>query len=140
MENLNLECLMKKNSQFIRIFYHFFDKKLAPLSPNAITGYLHLRRRFNGINNGAIPFSCRELAECLGKSKSTAKNIFDELLDEKLINIAQDSDFNVKYKLARVWTIQNIKNRKPVQNTNQSVQQSNQLSRKHRQHGAKYGR
>lgn len=128
---------MKKNSQFIRIFYHFFDKKLAPLSPNAITGYLHLRRRFNGINNGAIPFSCRELAECLGKSKSTAKNIFDELLDEKLINIAQDSDFNVKYKVARVWTIQNLKNRKPVQYTNQSVQQNNQVSPKHRKQGAK---
>ena len=129
----------KKNSQFIQIFYKFFDKKLAPLSPNAITGYLHLRRRFNGINNGAIPFSCRELAECLGKSKSTAKNIFDELLDKGLINIAQDSDFNVKYKVARVWTIQNIKNIKPVQNTNQSEQQNNQVSPKHRKQGAKNG-
>jgi len=128
---------MKKNSQFIQIYYKFFDKKLSHLSPNAITGYLHLRRRFNGINNGAIPFSCRELAECLGKIKSTAKNIFDELLDEGLINIAQDSDFNVKYKVARVWTIQNLKNRKPVQYTNQSVQQNNQVSPKHRKHGAK---
>ena len=101
-----------KNKQFIRIFYNFFDKKLAPLSPNAITGYLHLRRRHNGKNNGLISFSCRELADCLGKSKSTAKNIFDELLDKGLINIAKDSDFNLKYKIARLWTINDLKNKK----------------------------
>ena len=101
-----------KNKQFIRIFYNFFDKKLAPLSPNALTGYLHLRRRYNGKNNGLISFSCRELADCLGKSKSTAKNIFDELLDKGLINIAKDSDFNVKYKIARLWTINDLKNKK----------------------------
>ena len=105
-----------KNKQFIRIFYNFFDKKLAPLSPNAIAGYLHLRRRFNGKNNDEIRFSCRELADCLGKSKSTAKNIFDELLDRGLINIAKDSDFNVKYKIARLWTINDLKNKKSVQN------------------------
>ena len=105
-----------KNKQFMQIFYQFFDEKLAPLSPNAISGYLHLRRRFSGKNNGAIPFSCRELADCLGKSKSTAKNIFDELLDRGLINIAKDSDFNVKYKIARLWTINDLKNKKSVQN------------------------
>ena len=96
----------------MRIFYNFFDEKLAPLSPNALAGYLHLRRRYNGKNNGLISFSCRELADCLGKSKSTAKNIFDELLDKGLINIAKDSDFNVKYKIARLWTINDLKNKK----------------------------
>ena len=101
-----------KNKQFIQLYYFFFDKKLAPLSPNAIAGYLHLRRRYNGKNNGLISFSCRELADCLGKSKSTAKNIFDELLDKGLINIAKDSDFNVKYKIARLWTINDLKNKK----------------------------
>ena len=101
-----------KSKQFMRIFYNFFDEKLAPLSPNALAGYLHLRRRYNGKNNGLISFSCRELADCLGKSKSTAKNIFDELLDKGLINIAKDSDFNVKYKIARLWTINDLKNKK----------------------------
>ena len=111
-----------KNKQFIRIFYNFFDKKLAPLSPNAIAGYLHLRRRYNGKNNGLISFSCRELADCLGKSKSTAKNIFDELIQNGLINKARDSHFNVKYQLARLWTINGLKNKKSVQHINQSVQ------------------
>ena len=111
-----------KNKQFIQIFYPFFDKKLAPLSPNAIAGYLHLRRCFNGRNNGAIRFSCRELADCLGKSKSTAKNIFDELIKNGLINKARDSHFNVKYQLARLWTINGLKNKKSVQHINQSVQ------------------
>ena len=101
-----------KSKQFMRIFYNFFDEKLAPLSPNALAGYLHIRKRYNGANNGAISFSCRELADCLGKSKSTAKNIFDELLDKGLINIAKDSDFNVKYKIARLWTINDLKNKK----------------------------
>tara|TARA_X000000950_G_scaffold277293_1_gene366486 strand:+ start:693 stop:1085 length:393 start_codon:yes stop_codon:yes gene_type:complete len=128
-----------KNKQFMQIFYQFFDEKLAPLSPNAITGYLHLRRRFDGKNNGAIPFSCRELADSLGKSKSTAKNIFDELLDRGLVNIAKDSDFNVKYKIARLWTINGLKNKKSVQYNGQSVQQDNQVLLKHREHGAENG-
>ena len=95
---------------------------MAPLSPNAIAGYLHLRRRYNGKNNGLISFSCRELADCLGKSKSTAKNIFDELIKNGLINKARDSHFNVKYQLARLWTINGLKNKKSVQHINQSVQ------------------
>ena len=111
-----------KNKQFIQLYYFFFDKKLAPLSPNAIAGYLHLRRRYNGKNNGLISFSCRELADCLGKSKSTAKNIFDELIQNGLINKARDSHFNVKYQLARLWTINGLKNKKSVQHINQSVQ------------------
>ena len=111
-----------KNKQFIQLYYFFFDKKLAPLSPNAIAGYLHLRRRYNGKNNGSISFSCRELADCLGKSKSTAKNIFDELIKNGLINKARDSHFNVKYQLARLWTINGLKNKKSVQHINQSVQ------------------
>ena len=111
-----------KNKQFIQLYYFFFDKKLAPLSPNAIAGYLHLRRRYNGKNNGLISFSCRELADCLGKSKSTAKNIFDELIKNGLINKARDSHFNVKYQLARLWTINGLKNKKSVQHINQSVQ------------------
>ena len=129
---------MKRN-QFMRIFYNFFDKKLASLSSNAITGYLHLRRRFNGKNNGSISFSCRELADCLGKSKSTAKNIFDELIKNGLINIAEDSHFHVKLQKARLWTINGLKNKKSVQHNGQSVQQDNQVLRKHREHGSENG-
>ena len=128
-----------KNKQFIQLYYFFFDKKLAPLSPNAIAGYLHLRRRYNGKNNGLISFSCRELADCLGKSKSTAKNIFDELIKNGLINIAEDSHFHVKLQKARLWTINGLKNKKSVQHNGQSVQQDNQVLRKHREHGSENG-
>ena len=75
-----------------------------------------------------------------GITKSVSFKMYKNDENFKVWMVFDRSDFNVKYKLARVWTIRNIKNRKPVQNTNQSVQQSNQLSRKHRQHGAKYGR
>ena len=126
-----------KSKQFMRIFYNFFDEKLAPLSPNALAGYLHIRKRYNGANNGAISFSCRELADCLGKSKSTAKNIFDELLQSNLISISKNSSFNVKIKYARLWIINDLKKQKSVPHFKRSVHQRIQDSPKHQKDGAK---
>ena len=126
-----------KNKQFIQLYYFFFDKKLAPLSPNAIAWYLHLRRRYNGKNNGLISFSCRELADCLGKSKATAKNIFDELIKNQLIYVERDSHFNVKYKLARLWTLTGLKNKKSVQYFNHSVEYQKLNIQKKEEDGAK---
>ena len=128
------------NSQFIQIFYDLFDKKLRHLSPNAIAGYLHIRKRYNGKNNGDISFSCRELGKCLGKSKSTAKNIFDELVENNLISISKDSVFDPDYmleRLSRKWVINDLKKQKIVQHTKQLVQKDKPKSQKHRKYGAK---
>tara|TARA_X000000950_G_scaffold49055_1_gene57321 strand:- start:740 stop:1108 length:369 start_codon:yes stop_codon:yes gene_type:complete len=112
-----------KNNQFIQIFYNFFDKKLSHLSPNAIAGYLHIRRRFNGRNNGSISFSCREMADCIGKKKSTAKYVFDELIDNELIEVSRGSSFDLKTKTARLWKIPNLKlKKKSVHSNKHSVQ------------------
>ena len=98
-----------KNNQFIQIFYSFFDRKLSHLSSNAIAGYLHIRRRFNGRNNGLISFSCREMADCIGIKKSTAKYVFDELIDNGLIEVSRGSSFDLKTKTARLWKIPTLK-------------------------------
>ena len=137
--NQLLRCPMS-NSQFIQIFYNFFDKKLSHLSANAIAGYLHIRRRYNGKNNGNISFSCRELGKCLGKSKSTAKNIFDELVKNNLISISKNSVFDPDYMLERIsrkWIINDLKKQKIVQHTAHLVQTRKPKSQKYRKHGAK---
>ena len=114
-----------KNKQFIQIFFSDFDKKLSHLSPNALAGYLHIRRRFNGRNNGLISFSCREMADCISKKKSTAKYVFDELIDNELIEVSRGSSFDLKTKTARLWKIRNLKlKKKSVHSNKHSVQRN----------------
>lgn len=75
------------------------------LPPVPRTIWLELMLRFNGHNNGDIPLSCREVAESLHVSKSTASRGFDLLQDRGLIGIGQDSSFTFKTRLSRRWTL-----------------------------------
>ncbi len=103
--------MFKKTKPFILIYNHDWDK-LSELSANAIVCYIHLKRRFNGGNNGNISYSCREMADSMGKSKSTVKNAFDELIKNNFIEITRESNFDYKVKYARYWKLTGLKNKK----------------------------
>lgn len=65
--------------------------------------WLHIRRRYNGTNNGEIPLSCREAAELLNISKNTASRAFERLIEHGFIKIGEDSDFRLKLRKSRRW-------------------------------------
>lgn len=75
------------------------------LSCPARVVWTEIMRRYNGINNGKIPFSCREAALRCGISKGTAKKAFDELISHGFIKIAEFSNFTLKLKKSRRWEV-----------------------------------
>ena len=75
----------------------------AVCKPPAVAVYLRLLLRYNGINNGYIPLSCREASEECHISKNTAKRAFDQLEGVGLIKCITPSNFNSRKKLAREW-------------------------------------
>lgn len=78
------------------------------LSPVARAIWIEILCRYNGQNNGEIPLSCREAKRLVGISKNTASKAFQELQDKGFIRIAHDSNFNLKTRLARRWTLTHL--------------------------------
>jgi hypothetical protein len=66
------------------------------LDSHAQALYVHIATRYNGRNNGKIPFSIREAALVLHSSKATAARAFNNLIDHGLIEVAKPSGFNLK--------------------------------------------
>ena len=77
--------------------------------PPAKAVYIQLLLRFNGKNNGYIPFSCREASEECNISKNTANRSFNELIRSGLIKCITKSNFDCRKKLASEWAFTNLK-------------------------------
>lgn len=75
------------------------------LSSNSQALWLHIRRRYNGYNNGDIPLSCREAGELLNISKNTAGKAFKELLDRGFIKVGSVGGFRVKKRYSTRWIL-----------------------------------
>src|SRR5947209_2425987 len=58
--------------------------------------YLEIAQRYNGSNNGRIPYSVREVVMALGVSKGQAKYLFDMLLDRGFVICASKGAFSLK--------------------------------------------
>jgi hypothetical protein len=89
----------KKNlrGRFVMLYQDMMESAAwASLDANARTLYVHIVARYNGKNNGRIPFSTREAALTLNVSKDTAARALKELIDRGLIEIVKRSAFNLK--------------------------------------------
>jgi hypothetical protein len=75
------------------------------LTPVARTVYVQLRLRFNGSNNGAIPYSAREAAEECRINKDTASRAFAELQAKGFIECATPGGFTRKVRHATEWRL-----------------------------------
>jgi len=76
------------------------------LPGNARALYIELARRYNGSNNGRIPYSAREAVEALGVSKGQAKYLFDMLLDRGFAIRTSKGAFSLKTtKDASEWLL-----------------------------------
>src|SRR5262249_58648087 len=66
------------------------------LSGNARALYVELAQRYNGSNNGRIPYSVREAVPALHVSKATLSRLFRELEDHGFIIRTKRGPFSLK--------------------------------------------
>lgn len=107
----------RSKAKFVMLRHDIMDSPAwHSLSPLAVCVWLAICRRYNSLNNGDIPLSCREIAVRHGVSKDSAAKAFQELIVAGFIRIGQDSAFNVKTKKARRWilTHESYANRGPT--------------------------
>jgi hypothetical protein len=96
----------KGTEKFVMIKHHvlrcdaYRSMKALPRSV-----YFELRRRFNGMNNGKIHCSIRELANELHCSKDSAAAALEELEEKGFIKCARPGSFNYKVRHAPEWIL-----------------------------------
>lgn len=99
----------RNSTRFIMLCFHLIDSEAWHSLPAAAQAlWLHIRRRYNGDNNGNISLSCREAAELLGISKNTANNMFEALMSRGFIKVGQNSSFSLKLKKSRCWILTDL--------------------------------
>jgi len=83
--------------RFVMLYQDLMESAAwASLSGNARALYVHVAARYNGKNNGRIPFSAREATLILKISKGTAARAFKNLIERGFIAVAKRSGFNLK--------------------------------------------
>lgn len=91
---------------FIMLRHDMMDSPAwLALSPTARCVWLEVMRRFNGMNNGSIPLSCRDVSRRLGISKDTAVKAFNALMTAGFIRVGKSSSFDLKTKTSRLWIL-----------------------------------
>jgi len=77
------------------------------LTGNQRAIYIEMAARYagDGSNNGRIPYSVREAAECLGIGKSTADRDFDVLEERGFIVPTTKGAFSLKRRHATEWRL-----------------------------------
>jgi hypothetical protein len=95
-----------KAARHVRL-YHWLLRSEAwqSLSTNARALYVEMSARYNGSNNGRIPFSVRDAAQCLSIGKNAASAAFTALQHRGFIIATRRSAFNVKTKMATEWRL-----------------------------------
>ena len=107
----------RAKNQFLLLRFDMIDSPAwLSLSTNAQALWLHIRRRYNGYNNGEISYSCREAANKLNVSPNTASRNFKELQEKGFIKIALFAGFQNKHRTASRWimTHEPYKNKAPT--------------------------
>ncbi len=95
-----------KGHSFVMLRHDVMDSLAwRSLSPNARCVWLEIMRRYNGINNGEMPLSCREAAELCSISKNTASRAFTELQEKGFIKISRYAGFKNKHRVSTRWIV-----------------------------------
>jgi DNA-binding transcriptional regulator YhcF (GntR family) len=71
----------------------------------ARAAYLQVALRYDGANNGRIAISARRLGAELGVNQTTASRALRHLLDRGFIEVARQSGFNVKGRVATEYRL-----------------------------------
>jgi hypothetical protein len=86
---------------------HYLLKTAAWRSLNATARaiYVEVKFRYNGMNNGRIPYSIREAAEALGIGKSSAADGFRALRERGFLVAEKEGTFHRKMRHASEWRL-----------------------------------
>ena len=96
----------KGNGRFVKLPFAIIDSEAyRSLKPPAKAILIGLIRRYNGNNNGYIPYGCREAASDNSISLNTAARNFHALEASGLIKCITASNFNCRKKMAREWAL-----------------------------------
>jgi len=96
----------KKAARHVRL-YHWMMATPAwkSLNGNQRAIYVEIAARYDGSNNGRIPYSVREAAQALHIGKATAARDLIVLEERGFIVVMVRGAFNVKLKLATEWRL-----------------------------------
>ena len=96
----------KKAARHVRL-YHWVMATPAwkSLNGNQRALYVEIAARYDGSNNGRIPYSVREAAQALHIGKATAARDLIVLEERGFIVVMVRGAFNVKLKLATEWRL-----------------------------------
>jgi DNA-binding transcriptional MocR family regulator len=95
-----------KAARHVRL-YHWMMGSAAwkGLSGNQRAIYVEMAARYNGFNNGRIPYSVREAANSLGIGKSTAARDLAVLRERGFIVPTTKGAFSLKVRHATEWRL-----------------------------------
>src|SRR5215469_3435698 len=96
----------KRAARHVRL-YHWMMATPAwkSLNGNQRAIYVEIAARYDGSNNGRIPYSVREAAQALHIGKATAARDLIVLEERGFIVVMARGAFNVKLKLATEWRL-----------------------------------
>jgi hypothetical protein len=96
----------KKEARHVRL-YHWMMQTAAwkSLTGNQRAIYVEIAARYDGSNNGRIPYSVREAAEAVHISKATAARNLIVLQERGFIAAMMKGAFNVKHRVATEWLL-----------------------------------
>ena len=96
----------KKVARHVRIYHWMMDAEAwQSLTGNQRAIYIEMAARYNGRNNGRIPYSVREAAESLHIGKSTAARDLAALQERGFIIPRKKGAFSLKVRHATEWRL-----------------------------------
>ena len=96
----------KKVARHVRIYHWMMGTEAwQSLSGNQRAIYIEMAARYNGRNNGRIPYSVREAAESLHIGKSTAARDLAVLQERGFIIPRKKGAFSLKVRHATEWRL-----------------------------------
>jgi len=96
----------KKVARHVRLYYWMIETAAwKSLNGNQRAIYFEMAARYNGSNNGRIPYSVREAAERLRIGKSTAARDLAVLQDRGFIIPRKKGAFSLKVRHATEWRL-----------------------------------
>jgi hypothetical protein len=96
----------KKTPRHVRLYHWMMDQPAwKSLNGNQRAVYVEIAARYDGKNNGAIPYAVREAAEALRISKSTAARDLAVLEERGFVVPMTKGAFSLKKRHATTWRL-----------------------------------
>lgn len=104
--SLNATGRALKDTAHVRLYAYLLNGAAwRSLGPCARASLVELYALYNGVNNGAIFMSERELGRRLGVDRRTARRALEDLADRGFIAVTEQGGFSRKIRHATSWRL-----------------------------------